>query len=89
MSYIEKGKQSAELITGGKRLDRDGFFVQPTLFGNCSTDMEIVKDEIFGPVLSTLKFKEIDEAISIANNTTYGLVGGVFSADSKKVHKVV
>jgi len=89
MSYIEKGKKSAELICGGNRLEREGFFVEPTIFGNCNKDMEIVKDEIFGPVISVLKFNDLEEAISLANNTEYGLSGGVFSTDSKKVHKVV
>ena len=82
MSYIEKGKKSsAELICGGNRIEREGFFVEPTIFGNCTEDMEIVRDEIFGPVISVLKFNDIDEAIELANNTKYGLVGAVFSED--------
>ena len=82
MSYIDKGKKSkAELICGGNRLDREGFFVEPTIFGNCSNDMEICRDEIFGPVISVLKFNDLDEAIGLANDTPYGLFGAVFSAD--------
>ena len=82
MSYIKKGKESsAELICGGNQLEREGFFVEPTIFGNCTPDMDIVKNEIFGPVASVLRYKELDEAISIANNSKYGLAGGVFSAD--------
>ena len=84
MSYIEKGKQKAELITGGNRIDREGFFVEPTLFGDCKPDMEIVADEIFGPVQSVMRYSDLDEAIALANNTQYGLVGAVFSADTKK-----
>lgn len=84
MDYISKGKKTAKLITGGKRLERKGFFIEPTLFGDCTQDMEIVKDEIFGPVISTLRFNELDEAIDIANNSNYGLVGGVVTTDMKK-----
>lgn len=87
MKYIKLGKESsAELICGGNRLDRPGFFIEPTIFSNCTQDMEIVQDEIFGPVTSVLKFSEAEEALSIANNTEYGLVGSVFSEDAKKVH---
>ena len=84
MSYINKGKQTAELICGGNKLDRDGFFVEPTIFGNCKPDIEIMCDEIFGPVTSVIKFSEAEEALNIANHSDYGLVGAVFTKDQAK-----
>ena len=81
MSYIEKGKKSANLICGGHQLDRAGYFIEPTIFADCTADMEIVNNEIFGPVLSVLKFDELEEAVSLANNSSYGLVSAVFTTD--------
>ena len=81
MGYINKGKKSAELICGGNKLDRDGFFVEPTIFGNCKPDIEIMCEEIFGPVTSVIKFSDAEEALNIANNSDYGLVGAVYSKD--------
>lgn len=89
MGFIEKGKKSAELVCGGNKLDRDGFFVEPTIFTNVTNDMEIAKDEIFGPVTSVFRYSDLDEAIAIANDTPYGLAGAVFSTDQKKCHRVV
>ena len=63
LGYIESGKKSADLILGGNRLDREGFFIEPTIFGNCKLDSDIMRDEIFGPVVSVVKFTELDEAI--------------------------
>lgn len=70
MGFIERAKStSAELICGGNKLDRKGFFIEPTIYGNCTQEMEIVKDEIFGPVTSVLKFSDLEESIQIANNS--------------------
>jgi acyl-CoA reductase-like NAD-dependent aldehyde dehydrogenase len=80
MGYIKSGvDEGAKLVTGGNRIDRPGYFVEPTLFSNCTDDMKIVKEEIFGPVMTVLKFSDTEEVIKRANNTKYGLVGGVFS----------
>jgi len=80
MGYIKSGvEEGAKLVTGGNRIDRPGYFVEPTLFSNCTDDMKIVKEEIFGPVMTVLKFSDTEEVIKRANNTKYGLVGGVFS----------
>ena len=66
-------------MTGGKRIDRPGNFIQPTVFTDCTHEMKIVQEEIFGPVLSVMKFSDVDEVIAKANDTKYGLVGAVFS----------
>ena len=89
LSYIEIGKnEGAEVAAGGVRLDRPGYFVAPTLFVNANNEMRSVREEIFGPVLSVLKFSDIDEALEIANNSNYGLSGGVFTQDMRKANRV-
>ncbi len=77
----EAQKQGAKAVTGARKLNNKGFFLEPTVFADVDQDMEIAQTEIFGPVLSILKFKDDDEAISISNGTEYGLVGGVFTKD--------
>ncbi|KAL9328064.1 hypothetical protein ACSQ67_003067 [Phaseolus vulgaris] len=80
LKYIRSGVESgATLETGGDRFGNSGFYVQPTVFSNVKDDMPIAKEEIFGPVQSILKFKELDEVIHRANNTHYGLAAGVFT----------
>ncbi|XVE75064.1 hypothetical protein DITRI_Ditri12bG0067400 [Diplodiscus trichospermus] len=82
MRYIRSGVDSgATLETGGERIGSMGYYIQPTVFSNVKEDMLIAKDEIFGPVQSILKFKDIDEVIRRANTTTYGLAAGVFTQD--------
>ncbi|XWS68981.1 hypothetical protein CRYUN_Cryun04dG0140500 [Craigia yunnanensis] len=82
MRYIRSGVDSgATLEAGGERIGNKGYYIQPTLFSNVKEDMLIAKDEIFGPVQSILKFKDIDEVIWRANTTTYGLAAGVFTQD--------
>ncbi|WJX88641.1 Aldehyde dehydrogenase 2 member B4, mitochondrial [Trifolium repens] len=80
LRYIRSGIDSnATLECGGGRLGSKGFFVQPTVFSNVQDDMLIAKDEIFGPVQTIFKFKDIDEVIRRANATRYGLAAGVFT----------
>jgi len=91
-SYIAKGvEEGATLVTGGAEapegLDK-GFFVRPTVFSNVRTDMTIAQEEIFGPVLSILPYDTEEEAIAIANDTIYGLAGGVWSADADRAKRV-
>jgi len=71
----------ATAATGGRRVDRPGYFMQPTVFTGVTPDMEIAREEIFGPALSLMKFRTSDEAIALANGTDYGLVAGVFTRD--------
>jgi aldehyde dehydrogenase (NAD+) len=90
LSYIEKGKQEgARLITGGKRFGNKGFFVEPTVFADVTDNMTIAKEEIFGPVFSILKFKDLDEVIARANNSNYGLGAGVVTKNVETALKVV
>ncbi|XP_031109326.1 aldehyde dehydrogenase family 2 member C4-like [Ipomoea triloba] len=82
LSYIEHGKrEGATLLTGGKPLDRKGYFIEPTIFTDVTDDMLIAKDEIFGPVMSILKFKTVEEVIKRANDTKYGLAAGIMTND--------
>ena len=80
----EAEQQGAVLATGGSSLDREGYFFEPTVFTDVSPDMKIAKEEIFGPVLSVVKFREEDDAVRIANDTDYGLVSGVFTRNLDK-----
>ncbi|KAF4365452.1 hypothetical protein F8388_012817 [Cannabis sativa] len=78
LSYIEQGKkEGATLLTGGNRVGDTGYYIQPTIFADTKEDMQIVKDEIFGPVLALMKFKTVEEAIERANKTRYGLAAVV------------
>tara|TARA_B110001454_G_scaffold73098_1_gene70783 strand:- start:4429 stop:5883 length:1455 start_codon:yes stop_codon:yes gene_type:complete len=94
LSYISKGlKEGATLLTGGKALNplgaESGYFVAPTIFTDCTDDMTIVKEEIFGPVMSVLTFDSEEEVIQRANGTEFGLAAGVFSNDIRRAHRVV
>ncbi|CAI9100306.1 OLC1v1037279C1 [Oldenlandia corymbosa var. corymbosa] len=82
LSYIELGKaEGATLLTGGKRCSERGFYIEPTIFTDVQDHMRIAKEEIFGPVISLMKFKTIEEAIKRANATTYGLAAGILTKD--------
>lgn len=94
LDYIEKGcDEGATLLCGGKALKPEsapnGFFVAPTIFTDCHDGMSIVKEEIFGPVMSILTFTEEDEVIRRANNTEFGLAAGVFTIDIRRAHRVI
>lgn len=94
MSYIEIGKQEgAELLAGGHTLSPDncpnGYFVAPTIFGQCNDEMTLSQQEIFGPVMSVLPFNDEDEVIRRANDTRLGLAAGVFTQDITRAHRVI
>jgi betaine-aldehyde dehydrogenase len=94
LKYIETAKsEGARLVCGGNRLENGefgkGYFVAPTVFADCTPDMTIVREEVFGPVLAVQKFKTEDEAIALANDCDFGLAGGVFSNDITRALRVV
>tara|TARA_Y100001970_G_scaffold34365_1_gene42621 strand:- start:1582 stop:3015 length:1434 start_codon:yes stop_codon:yes gene_type:complete len=83
--YARSGiQEGAEALHGGKRIDRDGYFMEATVLNNVNQKMTVAREEIFGPVLSVLEYDDQDEAISIANDTDYGLGAGVFTKDLNK-----
>jgi aldehyde dehydrogenase (NAD+) len=87
LGYVERGqKEGATLLTGGRRLGKKGFFVEPTVFDNVKDDMAIAKDEIFGPVVSVLPFSSVEEVTERANKTTYGLAAAVWTKNIDKAH---
>lgn len=92
--YIAQGiSQGARLLCGGSAAEIEGLpggsFIQPTVFSNCTDEMSIVREEIFGPVMSILKFSGEAEVLARANNTEFGLAAGVFTKDIKRAHRVV
>jgi aldehyde dehydrogenase (NAD+) len=89
MRYIDRGRQQgAKLVTGGQRQGDKGYFIQPTLFDAVDDDMDIAREEIFGPVLSVLTFDDLDDLIRRANNTCYGLAAAVWTRDIAQAHRV-
>jgi aldehyde dehydrogenase (NAD+) len=85
MAYIESGRnEGAKLVCGGDRVGTRGYFIEPTVFADVEDDMRIAKEEIFGPVMSVIPFKSLDEVVSRANRTTYGLAAAVWTSDVKK-----
>lgn len=94
LGYIALGQeQGATLLTGGKRVTAghlaQGAFVEPTIFTDCTDDMDIVRDEIFGPVVAVLDFEDEAEVIARANNTNFGLSAGIFTNDLTRAHRVI
>lgn len=90
LSYIEIAKsEGARLICGGERLDREGFYLAPTVFADVTDDMTIAREEIFGPVMSVLSFEYEEDALARANATGFGLAAAVFTQNLARAHRVV
>jgi aldehyde dehydrogenase (NAD+) len=89
MSYILAGKtEGASLVAGGNRVGNRGFFIEPTVFADVKDDMKIAKEEIFGPVMSIMKFKDVEEVVERSNRTEYGLAAAVWTRDISKAHAI-
>ena len=93
LGYIARGKEEgARVVTGGGRPSdpalAPGYFVEPTVFADCTDDMAIVTEEIFGPVMAVLAFDDEDEVVARANHTPYGLAAGIFTRDLSRAHRV-
>ncbi|MEK6616646.1 MAG: aldehyde dehydrogenase family protein, partial [Bacteroidota bacterium] len=89
MNYICIGRSEGETVLGGFGDSSEGYFVNPTIFTDVSPDARIAKEEIFGPVLAVIKAKDFDEALKIANNTEYGLTGGVYTQNEEKLERAI
>jgi len=92
LGYIEAGKsEGATLLAGGKRASVNGdhgYFIEPTIFGGVKNDMKIAQEEIFGPVLATLSFEDMDQVAELANKNVYGLAAAIWTNDIKKAHQL-
>jgi 1-pyrroline-5-carboxylate dehydrogenase len=87
LGYIDVGKKEGRVLAGGDRAQGDGYFIQPTVIADVDPKARIAQEEIFGPVLAVIKARNFDHALEIANNTEFGLTGGVYSKNPAKLEK--
>src|ERR1700723_891418 len=85
LGYIDHGKKEGRLVAGGKRAEGDGYFIEPTVIADVDRKARIFQEEIFGPVLAVTKAKDFDEALSMANDSEFGLTGAVYSQNAQKI----
>jgi aldehyde dehydrogenase (NAD+) len=89
LGYIDEGKRDgAEVVTGGHRLDRTGWFVHPTVLAEVTSDMRLYQEEIFGPVVAVTPFDDDDEVVAMANDSTYGLAASAWTNDLSHAHRL-
>ncbi|HUA00111.1 MAG TPA: aldehyde dehydrogenase family protein [Candidatus Aquilonibacter sp.] len=87
--YLESGAlEGAKAVTGGSRYGDKGYFVKPTVLVNTNEKMKVVREEIFGPVVTVMPFKDVDDLVAQANNTQFGLAAAVWTRDIKKAHRI-
>jgi acyl-CoA reductase-like NAD-dependent aldehyde dehydrogenase len=90
LRYFDVAREDGlELLTGSRRLERRGFFVEPTVYGNVPNGCRLAREEIFGPVAALMRFASEDEAVAIANDTAYGLAAGVWTENIRRAHRMV
>ena len=87
LDYIEIGKKEGKLMTGGKRAEGDGYFVEPTIVADVDPKARLAQEEVFGPVLAVIKAKNFQHAMEIANNTEFGLTGSLYSKNPEKIRR--
>lgn len=87
LKYIAIGKNEGQLVLGGEKLEGPGFFIAPTVFTGVDAHARIAQEEIFGPVLTTIRVRDFDEGLEVANATRYGLTGGVFSRNRERLER--
>ena len=83
---IAKGREEADLIVGGETIE-GGYYIQPTVFAGVDRNARLAQHEIFGPVLSVIRARDFDDALDIANDTEFGLTGGVYSRDRNRIER--
>ena len=89
-THIDDGiAAGAEVVAGGRRIERSGYFMQPTILANTNPGMQVMQEEIFGPVVCVVPFKSVSEITLLANDSRYGLAAGIWSRDLKKAHRMV
>jgi len=87
--YLDSGmREGAKAVVGGRKLGDKGYFVEPTVFVDVKPQMAIVREEIFGPVVTAIPFSDPDEVAAFANNTNYGLAAAVWTRDISKAHRI-
>ena len=89
MSYVSQGlADGAKAVVGGRALETEGYYVEPTVFTHTSPEMSIVREEIFGPVVVAEAFDDLDEIAAVANQSTYGLGASIWTKDISTVHRL-
>jgi phenylacetaldehyde dehydrogenase len=90
IGYLEQGlADGARALSGGSRWGETGYFVEPTVFVDVPPDSRVVREEIFGPVVCAIPFRDVDEVVWAANDTEYGLAAGVWTRNLSRAHRVV